>query len=272
MAPKKNNRYRNPANDIVDAAERAAKRALDALKASGRRSIKGAQAASARSAERFKDDVAADNSLRAQLLRNRHAVANAPKNGDVTVKEGNTFTFKDGKWNKHADVKNYKDAQGNLYDGNSGQLIKAAPTPAAPLSNAGQRVAPPASPAPQGPSVHAPRVEKAAPVFPTEKAYGESGKDLYMANKGNNPLMQRTFGYQTGKAPDQVSQAPAAPTPAPAAPTRAQDQIPHNPGLTVSEPIAQQVVEKVAESLFEQMQRRKGKLRGAGYDLNNNIG
>ena len=245
MAPKKNNRYRNPANDIVDAAERAAKRALDALKASGRRSIKGAQAASARSAERFKDDVAADNSLRAQLLRNRHAVANAPKNGDVTVKEGNTFIFKDGNWTKPADVKNYKDAQGNLYDGNSGQLIKAAPA-------AAPRLTPPVSPPPVGPSVHAPRVEQAAPpvapVFPTEKAYGESGKDLYMAGKGNNPLMQRMFGYQTGKAPDQVSQAPAAATPA---------------------PTPAPAVKQLAESLFEQMQRKKGKLRGAGYsDLN----
>lgn len=38
---------------------------------------------------------------------------------------------------------------------------------------------------------------------PIEKAYGESGKDLYMASKKNNPLMQRTFGYQTGDAPDQ---------------------------------------------------------------------
>lgn len=38
---------------------------------------------------------------------------------------------------------------------------------------------------------------------PMEKAYGESGKDLYMASKKNNPLMQRTFGYQTGDAPDQ---------------------------------------------------------------------
>lgn len=44
---------------------------------------------------------------------------------------------------------------------------------------------------------------KAADKKPMEKAYGESGKDLYMASKKNNPLMQRTFGYQTGDAPDQ---------------------------------------------------------------------
>lgn len=44
---------------------------------------------------------------------------------------------------------------------------------------------------------------KAADKKPMEKAYGESGKNLYMASKKNNPLMQRTFGYQTGEAPDQ---------------------------------------------------------------------
>ena len=246
MAPKKNNRYRNPANDIVDAGENAAKAALRKLKAAAAENAKRRAAAAQRSKDRFKDEIAADNSLRARLLRERHALANAPKNGDTTVKEGNTFTFKDGKWTKPADVPNYT-VGGNTFDGNTGQLIQSAPPAAAP-------VAP--TPPTQQRSVHAPRVEQAAPpvapVFPTEKAYGESGKDLYMAGKGNNPLMQRTFGYQTGKAPDQLSQAPT-----PAAPTRAQDRIPHNPGLTVSEPVAQQMVQKVAESLFEQMQRKK---------------
>lgn len=50
----------------------------------------------------------------------------------------------------------------------------------------------------------APKAAVKAPAKkPMEKAYGESGKDLYMASKKNNPLMQRTFGYQTGDAPDQ---------------------------------------------------------------------
>ena len=244
MAPKKKNRYHNPANDLVNAGEDIAKRALRALKVSAERNARAINAAAGRTQDRLDQDFQNDTSLRAQLLRERHAVANAPKNGDVTVKEGNTFIFKDGNWTKPADVKNYKDAQGNLYDGNSGQLIKAAPA-------AAPRLTPPVSPPPVGPSVHAPRVEKAAPVFPTEEAYGSDGKDLYMAGKGNNPLMQRTFGYQTGKAPDQVApQAPAVDPAAAVAPA----------------------VEQLAESLFQQMQRRKGKLRGAGYDLNNNIG
>lgn len=41
---------------------------------------------------------------------------------------------------------------------------------------------------------------------PMEKAYGESGKELYQAAKKNNPLMQRTFGYQTGEAPSQKTE------------------------------------------------------------------
>jgi hypothetical protein len=36
----------------------------------------------------------------------------------------------------------------------------------------------------------------------TGGSYGESGKDLYNAHKKDNPLMKRTFGYQTGDAPD----------------------------------------------------------------------
>lgn len=48
------------------------------------------------------------------------------------------------------------------------------------------------------------------PAQPTEKAYGESGKDLYMASKKNNPLMQRTFGYQTGDGPSSKTEAPSS--------------------------------------------------------------
>lgn len=66
-------------------------------------------------------------------------------------------------------------------------------------SSTPQRSGPPArvsNPAPKA-------AAKATDKKPMEKAYGESGKDLYMAYKKNNPLMQRTFGYQTGDAPDQ---------------------------------------------------------------------
>ena len=68
-------------------------------------------------------------------------------------------------------------------------------------------------PAPAASTTSKPTPKPAAPAAakpkpkpqskPMEKAYGESGKDLYQAAKKNNPLMQRTFGYQTGDAPDQ---------------------------------------------------------------------
>lgn len=41
------------------------------------------------------------------------------------------------------------------------------------------------------------------PVKAKPSNYGPDGKSLYNADKKDNPLMQRTFGYQTGNAPDQ---------------------------------------------------------------------
>jgi hypothetical protein len=75
--------------------------------------------------------------------------------------------------------------------------------PAASTPNRGS-----STPQRSGPSARitnpAPKAATKAPAKkPMEKAYGESGKDLYMASKKNNPLMKRTFGYQTGDAPDQ---------------------------------------------------------------------
>lgn len=47
-------------------------------------------------------------------------------------------------------------------------------------------------------------------------SYGSDGKGLYNAHKKDNPLMKRTFGYQTGDAPDQKASnitKPEAPKP-----------------------------------------------------------
>ena len=66
--------------------------------------------------------------------------------------------------------------------------------------------------APQRPAASQPP----APRQPMEKAYGDSGKDLYMASKKNNPLMQRTFGYQTGGGPGRGSDGPPNPNAEPA--------------------------------------------------------
>lgn len=71
-----------------------------------------------------------------------------------------------------------------------------------------------------GTSPYAPQVGQAPrPNTPQPSGgnYGADGKSLYNAGRGDNPLMQRMFGYQTGQAPDQVAaqqqQQPQVPTP-----------------------------------------------------------
>lgn len=69
------------------------------------------------------------------------------------------------------------------------------------------------------PSAFAPQVGQApkqnAPT-PDGGSYGPDGKGLYNAHKKDNPLMQRTFGYQTGGHPgaQQAVTQPAATAPA----------------------------------------------------------
>ena len=274
MASKKSNPRRNFANTIVDAGESTAKKALRKLKAAADENARRRAAAAQRTKARLKDEIAADNSLRARLLRERNALANAPKNGDTTVKEGHTFIFKDGKWVKPASVADYKDSQGNLYSGDTGEMIQAAP-----LSIAAQRVTPPASPAPQGPSAHAPRVDKVAPAFPvapTSETYRDGGSGLYQGSQdyrdalakksggttSGNPLLDRLRkdmgrDVSTGAPAAQAVQAAAAmlPVVGPAIQSIEQD--------TKAQPL------KNAESLADRLRKRR---IGAGYDLNNNIG
>ena len=105
---------------------------------------------------------------------------------------------------KPANVADYKDAQGNTYDGNSGRLktaAKATPKPPA---------APPKAPAaPSGPtrSKPAPKGSSSASKTSSSRNVGPvANGDDYARNKDPkkyNPLMQKTFGYQKGDAPDQ---------------------------------------------------------------------
>jgi ElaB/YqjD/DUF883 family membrane-anchored ribosome-binding protein len=121
---------------------------------------------------------------------------------------------------------------------------KPAPKAAQPTINPGEKAGPPApemygppNPKPRSPAaaapIHAspqafgsgPRLQAAPSVYapqagaapkpntPQPSSYGADGKSLYNAGKGDNPLMQRTFGYQTGQAPDQQAAAPKAPEP-----------------------------------------------------------
>jgi len=102
-------------------------------------------------------------------------------------------------------VADYNDAQGNTYDGNTGRLkSKVAAKPAAkpaPKPSSGGRTYASASTPTTTASVTAPK--PAGKVPSSGGSYGADGKGLYNAGKKDNPLMKRTFGYQTGDAPDQ---------------------------------------------------------------------
>ena len=80
MAPKKTSKYRNPANDLVDAAEASFKSLLSILKNSGKQSVKGIQKAGAKTGERLADDFSKDRSMKAEALRKREgaSAASAP--------------------------------------------------------------------------------------------------------------------------------------------------------------------------------------------------
>jgi hypothetical protein len=132
----------------------------------------------------------------------------ANKNGDTTVKEGHTFVFKDGKWLKKQPtskpkVADYNDAQGNTYDGNTGRLkSKVAAKPAAKPSSGGRTYASSSSRTTTASVTEKPKTQSRniGPVA--------SGDD-YARNKDPkkyNPLMQKTFDYQTGDSPKQRAQ------------------------------------------------------------------
>ena len=83
--------------------------------------------------------------------------AKGPKNGDTTIKEGHKFVFSNGRWIKVSPsktapkVKDYTDASGNTYDGNSGKL-KSSATSSAPKSSGSRTSTPAARPAGTQPS------------------------------------------------------------------------------------------------------------------------
>ena len=121
-------------------------------------------------------------------------------------------------------VADYKDGTGNTYDGNTGRLRTAAnrsPASAdAPTTFRSPALSAPVHSKPQDfGSAYAPQAGQAPrPNAPVASSYRDGGKGLYKGSEeyvkatgGNyNPLMQRTFGYQTGGQPG-AAQAPGTP-------------------------------------------------------------
>jgi len=106
---------------------------------------------------------------------------------------------------KPASVADYKDAQGNTYDGNSGRLKQAKkpanPTPAPARTGSSGSGGNSGGSAPTAPrSSSAPARRSAAPASNA----GMKNQDKNF--RGN--LFEKTFGYKRGEAPDQVKNKP----------------------------------------------------------------
>ena len=190
MDRKKNNRYRNPANDVVDAAERGLKGAVRfvgaSLKNEGRKIRDGYRTRGEATATRLAEEQSRDRNL-----KNKRA----PRPGDVVVKEGNRFVMgKDGKWKpvnkiapapkaaapkqKPAPVADYT-VGGNVYDGNTGRLKKAAASPVT-SSKVNSPVAPRASLSLAAQNTASPKPQAKAPEKPMSRGAfdTEAGKAL----------------------------------------------------------------------------------------------
>ena len=193
MDRKKNNRYRNPANDVVDAAERGLKGAVRfvgaSLKNEGRKIRDGYRTRGEATATRLAEEQSRDRNL-----KNKRA----PRPGDVVVKEGNRFVLgKDGNWKpvnkpaaapkaaapkqKPAPVADYT-VGGNVYDGNTGRLKKAASSPVT-SSKVNSPVAPRASLSLAAQNTASPKPQAKAPEKAPEK-----------------PMSRGAFDTEAGKA------------------------------------------------------------------------
>jgi hypothetical protein len=105
-------------------------------------------------------------------------------------------------------VADYSDAQGNVYDGNSGRLKSAAKPKPSPKPS----TSPAKAPAPAARS-SAPKPAEKVPSSASKTSSSNVGPvasgDEYARNKDPkkyNPLMQKTFGYQKGDSPKERAQ------------------------------------------------------------------
>ena len=145
--------------------------------------------------------------LRGRRDRDRQ---NNPREGDTTTKEGHKFVFKNGSWVKASNAKpaakpdwRSKVTYNDPKKPQDKTTNKPQPVPAAtpkPSGGGSSRPAPTGSkPSPQGSSSTS-KTSSSRNVGPVANG------DEYARNKDPkkyNPLMQKTFGYQKGDAPDQ---------------------------------------------------------------------
>ena len=176
MASKKNNRYRNPANDLVDYVESGVKENLKRIRGAAQRSSEGWQSAANRTGERLKEETSQDRSSKAKAIRSRLPAPPAPK---PTAKPAAKPAAK-------PNVADYKDTQGNVYDGNTGRLKTAA------------KAKPSAPPKPSTTPKPVPK-SSSKPVSKTSESYKDGGKGLYQGSQeyrdkiggSGNPLLNR---------------------------------------------------------------------------------
>ena len=136
----------------------------------------------------------ADQNKRWDAYKERSGLKQKPNNTQRTGQGGKTKPAAKPAA-KPANVADYKDGTGNVYDGNSGRLKTAAKPK--PKATAAPKAPAKPKPAPKGSSSASKTSRNVGPVA--------NGED-YARNKDPkkyNPLMQKTFGYQTGDAPDQ---------------------------------------------------------------------
>jgi len=116
--------------------------------------------------------------------------ASKTKVADYTDAQGNVYDGNTGRLKSASKTKvaDYTDAQGNVYDGNKGHLKKAASKPSGSSSE-------PPAPKPKPPA------PKPADKVPSGSSKATSKQDKNY--RGN--LFERTFGYKKGEAPDQLN-------------------------------------------------------------------
>lgn len=177
MASKKNNRYRNPANDLVDYVESGAKGTLKRIRDAAQRSAEGWQSAANGTGERLKEETSKDRSSRAEAIRSRQPTPPAPK---PTAKP------------KPKGMSNIPPKESNAPVNVAARKPKPVPTEQRTTTKPSTTSKPSTTPKPVPKS-------SSKPVSKTSETYKDGGKGLYQGSQeyrdkiggSGNPLLNR---------------------------------------------------------------------------------